>query len=303
MSNFALGPDKEIQGHEVNQSLLSDVAKKVVKEFTVIPESLLGEPVPDDCDGVQNYARVLCHFASLVLLFVDAWKEGDGERVLRLWKILMLHFRAEKNKYVLETLRLQFQIATLQPHLSHQLTWGRFINTHGGKGRNLPCDLHNEHINKLFKDIIANMGANFTKTASTWAARSVSSLERLSTGFDKQAGIHPEATARGRRSDKDVKIVVDVLKKAKVLEVTEKRSHRMFPKFTPDPLHKLNREQMAKWIKRKAREYMRSDTASVNDSDTEDNGQPTQVTTDPYSFGLDDDWSDEDDPCEFLGDF
>ena len=75
MSNLALGPDEEIQGHEVDQSLLSDVAKKVVKEFTVIPESLLGEPVPDDCDGVQNYVRVLCHFVSLVLLFTDAWKE------------------------------------------------------------------------------------------------------------------------------------------------------------------------------------------------------------------------------------
>ena len=143
----------------------------------------------------------------------------------------MLHFRAEKkNKYALEALRLQFQVTTLQPFLSHQLTWGRFVNTHGGKGRNLPCDLHNERINKLFKDIIANTGANFTKKASTWAARSVSSLERLSTGFDKQAGIHPEATTHGRRSDE--KIVVDVLKKAKVLDVIEKRSHRMFPKFS-----------------------------------------------------------------------
>ena len=93
-SNLAPGPDEEIQGREVNQSFLSDVAKKAVKEFTVIPESLLGEPVPDDGDGVRSYARVLCHFASLVLLFVDAWKEGDGERVLWLWKILMLHFRA-----------------------------------------------------------------------------------------------------------------------------------------------------------------------------------------------------------------
>ena len=64
-------------------------------------------------------------------------------------------------------------------------------------------------------------------------------LERLSTGFDKQAGIHPEASAHGRRSDeKDVKIVVDVLKKAKVLDVTERRAHGMFPKFTPDPVHK-----------------------------------------------------------------
>ena len=114
------------------------------------------------------------------------------------------------------------------------------MNSHGGQGRNLLCDLHNEHINKLYKAIISNMGANFTKSASTWAARSVSSLEKLSTGFDRQTGIHPEATAHSRRSDgKDVKIVVDVLRKAKVLVVIENRAHRMFPKFSTDPLHKL----------------------------------------------------------------
>ena len=59
MSNLTLGPDEEIQGNEVNQSLLNDVAKKVVKEFTVIPESVLGKPVPDDGDCVWSYAWVL----------------------------------------------------------------------------------------------------------------------------------------------------------------------------------------------------------------------------------------------------
>ena len=256
---------------EVNHALLSCVAQKVVKEFTVIPEALLGEPVVDSGDHVYGYARVLCHLTSLVMLFVDAWKEGDGVRVLRLWKIMMLHFHSErKTKYALEALRLQFQLATLQPYLSHQLTWGRFINTHGGQGRNLPCDLHNEHINKLFKDIISNMGPNFTKAASTWAARAVSSLHRISMAFDKQTGIHPEATAHNTRSDeKDVKIVVDVLQKSEVLNVIVNRSHRMFPKFSPDPLHKLNREHMIKWIKRKAKEYTRSETATVNDSDSD----------------------------------
>ena len=150
------------------------------------------------------------------------------------------------------------------------------------------------------------MGANFTKTASTWAARSI-----LSLSLSLETGIHPEATAHGIKSDeKDIKVVVDVVKKDKILKMIEKRAHRMFPKFTPDPLHKLNREHMVKWIKRKAREYMRSDTASVNDSDTEDNGDPTQVTTDPYSIGLDDlDTTvppnfkpGEDDPYVFLGD-
>ncbi len=39
------------------------------------------------------------------------------------------------------------------------------MNTRGSKGRNIPCDLHNEHVNKQFKDII--LGANFTEIAST----------------------------------------------------------------------------------------------------------------------------------------
>ena len=49
-------------------------------------------------------------------------------------------------------------IATLQPNLV-PAKWGNLVNTHGGKGRNLPCDLHNEHVNRLYKQLIANMGA------------------------------------------------------------------------------------------------------------------------------------------------
>ncbi len=38
---------------------------------------------------------------------------------------------------------LHIDLASLSPSLVHQLTWGRTVNTHGGPGRNLPCDLHN----------------------------------------------------------------------------------------------------------------------------------------------------------------
>ena len=55
----------------------------------------------------------------------------------------------------------------LPPYLVHNLVWSGLINTHGGSDHNIPCDLHNEHINKLFKDAIGCMGANFTEQAST----------------------------------------------------------------------------------------------------------------------------------------
>lgn len=104
------GPNDDINGVEINQTLLKDVTLKVAKRLAVISEAFLNESVPDTGEGVHNYARVLCHFAALVYLFIDAWK-GDGERVIRCWKMFMVHFHAEKKtNYALEALRLQFQL-------------------------------------------------------------------------------------------------------------------------------------------------------------------------------------------------
>ena len=35
--------------------------------------------------------------------------------------------------------------------VAHELVWERVGNTHGGKGRNIPLDLVNEHLNNEFK--------------------------------------------------------------------------------------------------------------------------------------------------------
>lgn len=143
---------------------LKDLATKIVDEFTIIPEALLGKPLAESSDSVYNYARVLCHYAALVTEFLDGWSEGDGIRVLRCWRVFLLHFYTNRRtKYACETLRLKFQLASLPPHLISQLTWDRFINTHGGNGHNIPCDLHNEHINCLFKEIVGNLGPNLQK--------------------------------------------------------------------------------------------------------------------------------------------
>jgi len=138
---------------------------------------------------------VMCHFAALAVEFTDAWSEGDGPRILRCWKILMIHFYSNGNtKYCLQALKLNFQLATLSPDLVNQLTWGRFINTHGGAGHNIPCDLHNEHVNRHFKDVITNMGANFTQQSSTRVARDVTTLASTADKFDVATGIHPESS-------------------------------------------------------------------------------------------------------------
>ena len=74
----------------LNHNTVKDDPKKAVDatlEFvrTVVVGHLLG-------DHVYNYARVLCHFGTLVLQFTDAWSKGDGECIYRCWWLFLPHF-------------------------------------------------------------------------------------------------------------------------------------------------------------------------------------------------------------------
>ena len=51
----------------------------MVDRYGLVGAALIREEVEDINDGVYNYTRVLCHFGSLVMEFLDGWAEGDGE--------------------------------------------------------------------------------------------------------------------------------------------------------------------------------------------------------------------------------
>ena len=170
-------------------SFIGDISQKVVNRCSLVESAFMAtdnvHEAEDDpslltdeeteSDGVYNYARVLCHYGALIMEFRDAWAEGDGERVIRCWKLFIPHFKCfGRTKYSLEALRIQMQVnATLSPNMAHQVMWNRFVNVRGGLGRNIPCDLFNEHVNKLMKHFIVNMGPNLTETSLQRAARSV----------------------------------------------------------------------------------------------------------------------------------
>lgn len=226
---------------EDKKAYIYHISQEIVNKYSVISEAVLNQKVTDEHDHVNNYARVFCHFGSLALEFTDAWSEGDGERIIRCWGVFLLHFFATgRRKYALEALRLKLQLASLPSPLAHQLKWNRFVNTHGGPGRNIPCDLHNEHVNKLFKEIIANMGANLKEEALTRAARSVTALASMRETFDKESGVPVSTTAHSTRSNEDdIRRVVSLLQSEKVLVVKAGRKHSRFPRISANPLHHL----------------------------------------------------------------
>ena len=95
-------------------ALINRVARLVFDHCTLIDGAFTNETVVDNGNGVYNYVRVLFHYGSLVMELIDAWREGDGERVLWCWKLFLPHLKVSGcTKFSLEALKLQFQTSLI----------------------------------------------------------------------------------------------------------------------------------------------------------------------------------------------
>ena len=67
-------------------------------------------------DGVYKYACRVLGMNLLARNFHDASREGDGERLIRCWKFLLLHFKVDgRIKYSVEAFHLLAQVNALLP--------------------------------------------------------------------------------------------------------------------------------------------------------------------------------------------
>ena len=121
--------------------------------------------------------------------------------------------------------------------------------SHGGSDRNIPCYLYNEHVNRVVKEIIKNMGPNLTEDALQRAARCVSPVKNVCSQFDRQSHIPATITSRHsiRSNDHEVGRVVDcVLRNCLLQDQKDKRQHVSFPSFPTIPIRR-SLEENSKW--------------------------------------------------------
>ena len=97
-------------------------------------------------------------------------------------------FRAAQcTNYACESFNLLYlHLYALSPRLSNQLMWSRFVNVHGRPGRNIPVDLHMEHLNHLAKDAIKNLGSNKTVGTVARVGRCIGTLSHVLNQFDRE---------------------------------------------------------------------------------------------------------------------
>ena len=100
-------------------------------------------------DTIYNYHKSRMQLGLLFMNIEDSIKEGDGNRLLNCYKlVLLLVYRFKHTKYAYAILLLLAQNnGLLSEAESLSLISNRFANYKGTPGGNIPLDLHMEHMN------------------------------------------------------------------------------------------------------------------------------------------------------------
>ena len=192
--------------------------------------------------------------ALLLRNFMDAIKEGDGERIIRCIKMFLLHFKQDgsgSTKYALEALFHLFQLfALLSPRLAERLKWNRTVNNKGCLGCNVAMDLALEHDNHLIKDMIRGLGANISEASVRRICRAFFILKAFLEQVDLEMKVKKISGEHTKKSAKqDLHKLVQTLHEQNVFEQQATREPMSsFPDCPRDYLQLLDPKGLFSWI-------------------------------------------------------
>ena len=219
------------------------------------------EPQERQCDddGVFAYACDVLSLGLLYMEFSDAIREGDGERIIRCWRYLLLIFKATgRTNYSVEafTLLAQYHFIFTE-RMQMQLQWSRTVNVRGRPAKNIPCDLHNEHLNRECKGSISGLGANLTEHAIERVGRSLRLSTRILQHFDELQGIPIQSGHHAIRSSAaDFAKLVEQLHDSKVFHLFDGRAHRTFPNHSKNVIKQLSRSSLLQWFQERLQKLL-----------------------------------------------
>ena len=207
----------------------------------------------EGADQLFNYSRTALSLTLLAWDFNDATSMGDGERVIRLYKYLLLLFKAtDKTKYAYHSLRLLAQVKCfLSERKAHEMIHNRFVNNRGGVTNNHPCDIEMEFHNRTTKEQCVGFRGKVTPASVKRVSESSQRIEELMDHHDAVAGIRkPSGNNKPKNHEKDVHTLVSKLQSEEkgIFEVVPGRRHHAFPDFPSSPLARLNHTDLSKWI-------------------------------------------------------
>ena len=212
-----------------------------------------------DDDHVRAYGKEVLSLGLLFMEFKDAIREGDGERIIRCWRYFLPLFKcADRKNYSVEAFNLLFEYEyAMTERMKQQLVWERTINVRGKPGRNVPMDLHMEHINKHCKQSMGNLGSNISEKSVSRIGRCIGELMQVTHQFDavnkvrEDSGHHPTRTVA-----QDIrKLLAQLHTETKVFDYVRGRKHSTFKKMQVNMTRGLKVTKLKEWMDQQVHKY------------------------------------------------
>lgn len=237
------------------------------------PTPISSIPTSSTEDRRMNYALQVMQLGVFLMQLNDTEKEGDGERSLRNWKMLMLYFRSRARglKYAFEAMRfITFAKAIYSERMAHRILHGQFVNSKGGQGNNYANDLKMEHEVNNSKGILKGMCGNKTLKAVQRSSSSSFLLNEVAKQYDKQSNIAPESTSHTHAcTSDDIREMIKVVRGQKPFEHQPGRTLNSFPSISKSPLDQLDALALHTWLTRH-KKRLATNPYSCDDSGCDD---------------------------------
>ena len=235
-----------MESKEERQSVIESISSEIVDSFNF--QFKASSQVAED--GIQIYGKQLLGIGMLYWEYTDAIKEGDGDRLLRCWKyMLVLFINTGRKNYSIEALKMLYQFYYQLPQRqATQLLYSRFVNVFGLPGHNIPTDLHLEHLNAIVKSCVKSLRANKTEEAIKRSAKALGKLFPICQRFDEEnnvaipSGTHSRASIR-----KDLDIIVEEIQNLKIFDTVAGRKHPSFS-HPKNALLQKSEDELKRWI-------------------------------------------------------
>ncbi len=199
------------------------------------PNVIENKESPASTDHLYNYHNARLQCGLLVHNMMDAIKEGDGDRLVRCYKmILLFQYKFHHTKYAFALLLFFAKInALLSEKEAYLLIHNRFVNKKGKKGGNIALDLHMEHLNLDVKKLLRAMGGNITEAAAQRSARSMTVMNNVMDSIYEECDKSHRAGYHGSKtSTETVHSITDDLMQRNVFNYTPGREgYKSFKNF------------------------------------------------------------------------
>ena len=188
-----------------------------------------------------------------LMQLIDTCKEGDGVRSNKNKKRLLLYFKSGSlNNYSVEMFTAIAQIEALaSDEMAHRLTWGRFINWHGGLGKNIACDMAQEICNRVSKGVVREMGPNKIPKAMTRASKAAAGLQQIVQRMSNTLHLKNVSHVHSHSSSKeDEMLMVSDLRKLKPFNRKPGRCHPTFKLMEVSPTSVVDMKGLFTWLEK-----------------------------------------------------